>query len=67
MADPADLAGIEIEREEARRADARAIEAAARLLSGRSECACGEPISKERQDLGAFRCMDCQIEYERRV
>lgn len=64
MADPADLAGVEIEREEARRADARAYDAAARVMMGRSECACGESISAERKDLGAFRCMDCQEAYE---
>lgn len=33
---------------------------------GRASCECGEPISVERQRLGALRCLDCQQQHERR-
>lgn len=32
---------------------------------GRDECACGEPISVVRQQIGAVRCIDCQTAVER--
>jgi len=35
------------------------------MANGNSECACGEPISKIRQNLGATRCIDCQEIWER--
>ena len=60
MADPADIAEREMERESARRSAEQSRMSLERLTSGKSECACGEGISDRRNELGAFRCMDCQ-------
>lgn len=43
-----------------------AIAAARSMVTiGRAECECGEPISVERQRLGAVRCLECQEQVER--
>ena len=60
MADPADVAEREMEREAARRSAEQSRMALERETSGKSTCACGEGISERRMELGAFRCMDCQ-------
>lgn len=36
------------------------------VTAGRAICECGEPISAERQRLGAVRCLDCQQQHEQR-
>lgn len=47
-------------------ANAAAVDRARAAMGGvgASECACGEPISIQRQRMGAVRYLDCQREFE---
>lgn len=61
MTDIADTASQTEERDRA-----IAIAKATRRSQGRPYCDnCDEPISDLRQGLGATRCIDCQLAYER--